>query len=192
MSQKLEKQLSALQQFPQYRICHTNEIWIRNGKRVNPRKIHQKYGGYIFPQCLPLCIISPSSVILHRSVFIDYGMFDEALPAVEDYDLWLRICAHEEVLYLDEPLIRKYGGHSDQLSKKYWGMDRFRIYALEKIFSSGQLNRKQTLQVLEELLRKISIFVQGAKKRNKTETVVRYEAKRQYYETMYMDLLRRR
>ena len=192
MPRKLEKQLHALHQAPQYRICHTNEIWIRNGKRVNPRKIHQKYGGYIFPHCLPLCIISPSSVLIHRSLFLEYGMFDEALPAVEDYDLWLRICAHEAVLYLDEPLIRKYGGHADQLSRKHWGMDRFRIYALEKVLASGQLNREQTLLVLEELLRKITIFVQGAKKRHKTDTVTRYEAKRQYYEAMKAALLRGR
>ena len=28
-------------------ICHTEEIWIRNGVRVNQMKKHQKFGGWI-------------------------------------------------------------------------------------------------------------------------------------------------
>ena len=90
-------------------------------------KKHEKSGGLIFKNCLPLCVISPSSVIIHRSVFEQYGLFDESLPVCEDYDLWLRFCAFLPVLYLDKPQIVKYGGHKDQLSHKYWGMDRFRI-----------------------------------------------------------------
>ena len=46
--------------------------------------------------------------------------------------MWIRITSKEEVGFLDSPLVLKYGGHSDQLSKKFWGMDRFRIEALEK------------------------------------------------------------
>ncbi len=181
LPQKLEKQMAALHQKPEFRICHTEEIWIRRGKRVNPRKKHRKYGGYIFPHCLPLCIISPSSVIIHHSIFETYGLFDEALPAVEDYDLWLRICAQEPVLFLDEPLIVKYGGHADQLSQKHWGMDRFRIYAMEKLLHSGTLTPEQQRQTIEELLRKLAIFIQGAQKRGKVETVTRYQEKQRYY-----------
>ncbi len=181
LPQKLEKQMAALHQKPEFRICHTEEIWIRRGKRVNPRKKHRKYGGYIFPHCLPLCIISPSSVIIHRSIFETYGLFDETLPAVEDYDLWLRICAQEPVLFLDEPLIVKYGGHADQLSQKHWGMDRFRIYAMEKLLHSGILTPEQQRQTIEELLRKLAIFIQGAQKRGKVETVTRYQEKQRYY-----------
>ena len=46
----------------------------------------------------------------------------------------------EKVLFLDEPLTIKYGGHDDQLSKKYWGMDRFRVKALEKLILNHELN----------------------------------------------------
>ena len=57
------------QDHPEARICQTEEIWIRNGVRVNPMKKHKKYSGWIFEQCLPLCIVSPSSVMIQRSVF---------------------------------------------------------------------------------------------------------------------------
>ena len=103
---------------------------------------HAKAGGWIYTHCLPLCAISPSAVLIHRSIFDCVGLFNEQLPACEDYDLWLRICARFPVHFIPEPLIIKYGGHDDQLSRRYWGMDRFRIQALEDILASGVLTEE--------------------------------------------------
>ena len=133
LPQKVEQQVAIMEQCPELQLCHTEEIWIRRGVRVNPKKKHQKYGGYIFPYCLPLCVISPSSAMIRRSLFDEIGYFDETLPACEDYDLWLRITKTYPVYFIDTPLIVKRGGHEDQLSRKHWGIDRFRIQALEKI-----------------------------------------------------------
>jgi len=169
LPRKLEYQERTLQANPDYLICHTNEIWIRNDKRVNPMKKHQKSGGYIFDKCLPLCVISPSAVILHRQVFDRYGKFDISLPVCEDYDLWLRLCAFLPVLYLEKPLITKYGGHADQLSRRYWGMDRYRIVALEKIITDPDLDKDHKRAALEMLIKKIKIYLQGAEKRGKRE-----------------------
>ncbi|MCK5478567.1 MAG: glycosyltransferase family 2 protein, partial [Methylococcales bacterium] len=58
LPQKLEKQIELLKSTPDYKICHTEEIWIRDGIRVNQMKKHMKTGGWIFPQCLPLCAMS--------------------------------------------------------------------------------------------------------------------------------------
>jgi len=98
-------------------VSYTDEIWIRNGKWFNQRQRHKKYSGYIFEQCLPLCIISPSSVVVKKEVFDDVGFFDESLPVCEDYDMWLRITSKYPVLFVDKPLIVKRGGHEDQLSR---------------------------------------------------------------------------
>ena len=185
---KLKDQLKTLQHQPDYKICHTNEIWIRNGKRVNPMKKHEKSGGLIFKNCLPLCIISPSSVIIHRSVFEEHGLFDESLPVCEDYDLWLRFCAFSPILYLEKPQIIKYGGHSDQLSNKYWGMDRFRIIALEKIIKNPKLSPEDKDAATHILIEKIEIYIQGAAKRGKGDEVELYEAKK----TKYLQMLQAR
>ncbi|HKJ45206.1 MAG TPA: glycosyltransferase family A protein [Balneolales bacterium] len=179
--QKLEKQITALRDSSVDKICHTNEVWIRNGKFVNQKKKHKKYGGYIYKKCLPLCRISPSAVMIHRSVFDDIGLFDESLPACEDYDLWLRICSKYPVLYLNEKLIIKHGGHSDQLSRAFWGMDRFRIKALENILNSGILSNEQAQATIKELLKKMKMYLIGARKRNKTKEVSALEAKMKYY-----------
>ncbi|MBX2849500.1 MAG: glycosyltransferase [Acidiferrobacterales bacterium] len=150
-------------------ICHTDEIWIRNGVRVNQMKKHAKQGGWIFANCLPLCAMSPSSMIIHRSVFNQVGNFDESLPACEDYDLWLRITAQFEVVFWPIPAIKKYGGHADQLSRQHWGMDRFRVLALEKILSSNTLNADHFQAAHAMLIEKLTILLKGARKhKNKT------------------------
>jgi len=176
--QKLARQLAALAAAPALRVCHTDEIWIRNGRRVNPRERHAKRGGRIFRDCLPLCAISPSSVLLHREVFETVGLFDESLPACEDYDLWLRVCCRFDVLLVDERLLDKYGGHDDQLSRKHWGMDRFRIQALENIIRSDRLEEDDRQAAVEMLLQKIEIYLTGVRKRARVEEVEKYEAKR--------------
>jgi len=182
--QKLEKQMTALQNSSDIKICHTNEIWIRNGEFVNQKKKHRKFGGYIYQKCLPLCRISPSAVIIHRSIFEDIGLFDESLPACEDYDLWLRMCSKYPVLYLEQKLIYKYGGHADQLSQTFWGMDRFRIQALEKIIEQETLTPEQKQVTLKTLLKKLRIYTNGAKKRNKTEETAILKGKIRHYQTL--------
>jgi len=177
---KIEQQLQALAKEPQSRICHTDEVWIRNGVRVNPMNKHLKSGGNIFKQCLPRCVISPSTVLLHHSVFEDFGSFDEELPACEDYDLWLRLCAKLPVTYLPDKLVVKYGGHDDQLSKKYWGMDRFRIASLEKLIRSGALTNIQIQSAANEMLIKLDVYLQGARRRNHDAESLAYERKRDW------------
>jgi glycosyltransferase involved in cell wall biosynthesis len=178
---KLEKQSKALAEKPEYLLCHTNEIWYRNGKVLNQGKKHEKRGGYIFQHCLPLCAISPSSVMLNKQIFDQVGLFDENLPACEDYDMWLRICCKHPILFLDEALTNKYGGHDDQLSRKHWGMDRFRIIALQKSIESNNLHKTDRQAAINMLLTKISIFLKGAEKHGKNELCDKFEALAKQY-----------
>ena len=127
LPQKLQRQFELLDEAPHLKVIHTEEIWIRNGVRVNPKKKHAKSGGFIFEKCLPLCAMSPSSILIHKSVFADVGAFDEDFTVCEDYDLWLRITCKYPVGFVTEPVIKKYGGHEDQLSHKYKAMDYWRV-----------------------------------------------------------------
>ena len=181
LKEKLEKQWDTIC-IDDKLICHTEEIWIRNGQRVNPMKKHKKFGGMIYERCLPLCVISPSSVMIHRSVFEDVGVFDESLEVCEDYDLWLRICAKYSVLFIDEPLIVKYGGHEDQLSRKHWGMDRFRVKALEKMMSFGALNDEDEKATVNMILQKCGIIINGMKKRGNNDEAEKWQSKIEKYE----------
>ena len=163
---KLQKQKQTIANNDSCVLCHTNEIWIRNGMRVNQMKKHQKSGGDVFKNSLPLCVISPSSALIKRDIFNETGLFDTTLPACEDYDLWLRVCAKYKTHYLQEPLLTKYGGHEDQLSKRYWGMDRFRISSLQKLLTNTQLTDEQRQAALNTLEEKTVILLKGAIKHN--------------------------
>jgi len=175
LPEKLEKQLAAWKCHSHHRLIHSDEIWIRRGHRVNAMKKHRKRGGYIFQHCLPRCVISPSAVLLQRSLLRQTGLFDESLPVCEDYDLWLRICHHEAVLMVDEPLIIKYGGHHDQLSRKLWAMDRFRVKALQRCLELGTLGEADHRACIDMLLQKLDILIQGAVKRSRNADIIHYQ-----------------
>ena len=177
LTTKLEAQLKTLSASPEARLCHTEEIWIRDGVRVNQMKKHAKSGGWLFQRSLALCCISPSAALIHRSVFEDYGDFDEGLPACEDYDLWLRITGHEPVVYVEVPQIYKYGGHEDQLSRAFWGMDRFRIAAIEKTLNMGTLSAEDEAAALRTIVKKLKILVAGARKRENLAVIEAYGPK---------------
>ena len=177
---KLEKQMEfSIFNQDKYRIIHTDETWYRNKKFLNQLKKHKKSGGNIFKNSLQLCCISPSSVVLKKQIFEEYGLFDENLEVCEDYDMWIRITAKEEVGFLDSPLVLKYGGHSDQLSKKFWGMDRFRIKSLEKNLKNEHFSKSQKINVLDTLIEKLTIVSDGALKRGNKEIFKKYNDKLQ-------------
>ena len=164
---KLENQADRLIKTPEYDFCHTNEIWIRNGVRVNQRKKHEKYGGYIFDKCLDICRISPSSVLFRKNILDHIGWFDSQLPVCEDYDLWLRITSEYRILFIDEPLIIKYGGHDDQLSHSVESIEFFRIKSLENLLERTELSTNNRVLAIQMIIKKYNIYLNGLVKRKK-------------------------
>ena len=173
---KLQIQINWMENNRDSQICYTDEIWIRNGARVNQMNRHRKYTGDIFRHCLALCIVSPSSVMIRAKLFSEIGNFDESLPACEDYDLWLRIAVKYAFHFIEEPLIIKQGGHADQLSRKYWGMDRFRVAALKKLLDQNSLDQDKLTLTRSALVEKCSVLIQGFEKRGKKEDELFYRA----------------
>lgn len=161
---KLRLQVVQVQHNPRLQIVHGEEIWIRNGVRVNSRKIHRKSGGKIFFSCLPRCVISPSAVLFKKSLLQQVGMFAEDLPVCEDYDLWLRITARYEVGFVEQAIVVKYGGHDDQLSRQYAAIDCYRALALSRLLPTLSCSQ-QRAAALAELQRKIQIVLRGWIKR---------------------------
>ncbi len=172
---KLERQLDWHERSPESPVSQTDELWVRGGRQLNKRRHHEKSGGDIFEQSLERCMISPSAALLSRSLFDKAGPFDETLPACEDYDLWLRVTARYPVGLIAEPLVVKTGGHDDQLSRKHWGMDRFRVRSLANLLDGGTLSPSQTAAATDVLKRKLAILRTGALKRDKSDDVAVYD-----------------
>ncbi len=156
--EKLQIHYDFFQNNPDYLIHQTDEVWIRNGKHLNKKAYHQKKQGYIFAESCRLCLISPSAVAIKKELFEEVGLFDESYEVCEDYELWLRITKKYPVGYSPKKAVIKYGGHKDQLSKKYFGMDRWRVRAL--------LQHLDRPEALKEALKKCEVLLKGAKKHN--------------------------
>ena len=171
---KLEAQVDFFRTHLGALICQTEEIWVRDGVRVNPKQRHRKPQGDIFERSLALCLVSPSAVMMRRSLFEEVGLFDEKLPACEDYDLWLRVANRYPVHLIDQPLIIKRGGHDDQLSRAP-GLDRYRIIALNHLLENTPLSDRRFELARETLLNKCAIYINGCRKRGKVRQAGRYQ-----------------
>lgn len=170
---KISCQVSFFNQNTDAMICQTEEIWIRNGRRVNPKKKHKKLSGMIFEPSLHLCLVSPSAVMMRRELLEHKGLFNESFTVCEDYDLWLRISATEPVYLIDKPLTIKRGGHRDQLSR-FHSQDKFRIRSLLSLIQSNQLTKNQLNRAKQVLKEKCSLYGNGCKKRGRLKEAEHY------------------
>ncbi len=174
LPQKLSTQVKFFAENPDAVICQTEEQWVRNGVRVNPKKRHLKFSGMIFERSLALCLVSPSAVMIKKALFDAVGVFDEDLPACEDYDLWLRISCRYPVDLIKTSLIIKRGGHEDQLSRSA-GLDKFRIRSLIKLLEDNLLAPPQQLAVSKTLTEKCAVYAGGCRKRGREEEAQYYD-----------------
>jgi len=170
---KLSAQVDFFSSNPDAQVCQTDEIWIRRGIRVNPKRYHLKSSDNLFLRSLERCMVSPSAAMMQRSLFGEVGLFDEGLPACEDYDLWLRISCRCTVALIPKPLAVKRGGHADQLSR-VTGLDRFRIRALVKILEAGILSESQKRAAAAMLRKKCTVYAAGCLKRGRHAEYGRY------------------
>lgn len=167
-------QLAAyLASHPECRVTQSLERWYREGRRVNMRPVHQPVGGDIFERSVRRCLVSSSTVLFERSLFEAVDGYDERLPACEDYDLWLRMALVERFGLLEVETVVKDGGRPDQLSRRIWGLDRFRVFSLTKVLCGG-LTGPRAAVVQRAALKKLAVLEQGASRRNRFQDVQAY------------------
>ncbi|MBY0412539.1 MAG: hypothetical protein K2Q18_00165, partial [Bdellovibrionales bacterium] len=163
---KLEIQTKHLMGHPECFFLHSEEQWIRNGVRVNPKQKHQKSGDDMFVRSLEFCIISPSTVVMSKKLFDQYNGFDEKFVVCEDFDLWNKILARERVDFISTPVTKKYGGHDDQLSTKFVAMDYWRIKSLVNLYHSHIVNDEQKIEIKNVLIKKSALLLKNYLKYN--------------------------
>jgi glycosyltransferase involved in cell wall biosynthesis len=173
LSGKLSAQLAFFENNPDALICQTEEIWIKKGRRVNPGKRHKKMCGFFFEKSLELCLVSPSAVMVKKKLFEIVGLFDEKLPACEDYDMWLRVNCRHPIYLIDSPLVVKRGGQSDQLSGMH-SLDKYRIQSIVKIIENNLLSKDQVKAAVRVLKRKCRVYSEGCRKRDRIEEALKY------------------
>ena len=144
-------------------FSHTEEIWIKDNKEIKQKAHHKKPDGECFYENINFCKIAPSTVMIDKYVFEKVGYFDENLEVCEDFDMWLRVLKQTPIKLIKIPLTKKYAGHNNQLSFKYFAMDRYRVQALLKHLPDKKIKL--------EIEKKLSIMIKGAIKHQNKELI---------------------
>lgn len=161
---KLEEQIKLMEK-EKTKVCHTDEFWYKKDRFVNQGVRHEKYGGWIFPHILDICRISPSSIIIHKTVIEKSGKFDERLPVCEDYDLWLRIASTFKISYLPVKLVVKRAYMNGQLSLNVPYLEYYRLLSLIKFVRKNcRLSYPYLKAAYSEIEHKYNIVKKGIDK----------------------------
>lgn len=130
-SKKLQLQAAFHKNNENTYISYTDEAWFVEGVEKKIPKKYQKPKQNRFIDHVRYCIIAPSSVMVHKSVFTAIGLFDESLRVCEDYDMWLRILRRYDFGYIDKKLLKKHAHSGYQLGfSKH--LEYYRLCALKK------------------------------------------------------------
>jgi glycosyltransferase involved in cell wall biosynthesis len=118
-----------------------------------------------------------SGALVRRSCLGTETPFDENLPVCEEYDFWLRMTSRFAAARTDV----SYQTDATVASLPEWGLERFRVYALEKAYQSGQLSPVLRHRVAEELVRQCDLLVDGYRRRENHERANFYDRKKKRF-----------
>jgi len=105
--QKIEKQLALFDKAPaRVAAVYTGYYVINDQKNIvgliNPKDSYSSFNKLITRNWIG----TTSTVMVRATVLAKIGLFDETLPACQDWDLWIRIARKYTILPLKEPLVK--------------------------------------------------------------------------------------
>ena len=136
---KLERQLAALKKKTGLRACYA--AFTLATSELSPTGINQSKRRASTLEDLLLMgniIGTPSTVLCERSLFEEVSGFDTSFNYCADWEMWIRLAALTEFLYLDEPLVL-YRQHDTNMSRNVSLLERESISLLEKGFAMPRL-----------------------------------------------------
>jgi len=171
---KLNAQVDLLDRSGDYSACLEGAP-IRRKRPISRKK--PSISAIEFCQVLECSGLRLSGSLLRRSCLDSGAPFDENLPVCEEFDFWLRIGSRHLLGKLFEPL--QISGPSREVRE--WGLERFRVYALEKAYQGGHLKATMRHCVAEELVRQCTLLVDGYRERDNQERANFYDRKRKRF-----------
>lgn len=113
-----------------FAISHTDSWCFGDSLSQDVRRssFEPLYAGQVLERLLVVNFITKSSVLMLRDVYLEAGGFGSSYPAVEDWPLWLRVCAKHEIGLVDEPLVRyRVHAQSKSMAARRTAGDHLRI-----------------------------------------------------------------
>jgi glycosyltransferase involved in cell wall biosynthesis len=96
---------------------------VRGSRRGTP-------SGWILPRLLETNVMNTGTVVVRRELLRKAGPFDGAYVSVNDWDMWLRVCATTRVIY--DPVVScRMRRHAGQIIADREKMDAARVRLLE-------------------------------------------------------------
>jgi len=130
---KAEKQVAYLEAHPEAGLVHGDVDYIDEAGRPLPHE--PCFPAAVFGRCFPRMYmgnpVMAVAAMFRRSVIDSVGAFDPAIKYADDYDLWLRIAAHHDVGYIDEPVAR-YRWHAANNSHHQVAIREYTLRVLRK------------------------------------------------------------
>lgn len=140
---KLERQIKVFENaLANVRVIYTGLWRIENSKRIYmPSQKISKKEGQINKEILTGNFISMVTVLIRIECFKYAGSFDEALPRLQDWELFVRFSKCYEFKYIDEPLVISYFTPNSISSKRDALIKAYKMI-LDKHFRDFERNRK--------------------------------------------------
>jgi glycosyltransferase involved in cell wall biosynthesis len=143
---KIHRQLEALSENPGAAACYS--AFTVTDSTLSPLNVHTAEPQSSVLEDLLLrgnWVSTPSTVICERGLFTKVGGFDPELSLCADWDMWLRLAAVAEFVYVDEPLVR-YRKHDGNMSGNVALLEQDSIRVLEKGFAMPGLSQSLRLR----------------------------------------------
>lgn len=108
LENKLEKQINCFTQNQSIGLVYTGVYNIYLDDNITYISLPKHYKDIRKEILFHNIISTTSTVCVKKDVLLKVGAFDENLPALQDYDLWIRICQKYYIYGIQEPLINYY------------------------------------------------------------------------------------
>lgn len=157
LPEKIEKQATHMLNNPGTGICYTGRKTIRKGKMLlgGGKRYSFRYppGEDHFKAIMSDNFVGiTSSVMIPRDILLEAGGFDEKLPCLQDYDLYIRILKKTKAFGINEPLVRYYlEGATRHVSFERANVETASAYLIEKYMDEPYL------PLLKKAIKKINI-----------------------------------
>jgi len=143
---KLERQLQALREHPEFKLCYS--AFLRVDNELRPLGVERgKSTGNDLESLLTRgnVVGSICTVLCERELFAHTGGFDPHLSQCADWDMWIRLAVFTPFFYLVEPLVT-YRQHTANMSHNVSLLERDSWRVLEKGFAMPGLSHSILVQ----------------------------------------------
>lgn len=156
MPNKLKDHIEIFEKYKYIAMVYSNE-YIMSDKDAHSRLVQRNtklQSGYIAREFFMDSFIATNTVTLKKSIFEEFGGFDEELIYNEDDDLWLRIMIKYKVFCSDYPCAIRFL-HDSNMSSDRTKMVLYQYKGFTKLFKGETKFVADNIDIVEGRIKKI-------------------------------------